>query len=595
MSNTNDYLGPGASQTGPGSYVLPATTIYGTSAGVSAMGDSFRITAGPNTTKYDPHREAMLTNRAEYKEFYTELSRIEKEVKEKYEDILSKTDKYVQDELQASGVSSTQSKLSAEKLQRDTKVLEGLINRRESDRQILIEQSKAYSGSDPLSLSIEKRNSYAILGAPRYRPTVKAQIQKNYGESYTAAYQAKWLEVLIKNLKSELYLRQIQIPEAQAEAARVSNTFHMQGSVAVAQPLFTAVRGTLAIEGGAAALATAIRSAIAGLAGLVAGAASSAAVGVIAFLAFPRELGNGELPERYSFSTPLSDLAPNLSSQALQTAAAVDGTVDLPVRISSKTAEDGRSKVFVVKTDGVTVPSKVRVVTASYNAGQNVYTATTTDVPSRTLTWTPVVSPGNSSTSLPAETAPPTVYNGATITPVEGRIDTFPEVTDASFDDYILILPVGTGFVPLYLMFHSPYGETNAKGQYSGRDYNTNKAGGPVLDLDWRTATIDQAGVNQVKLHTSRFGESPDNKVMIDRLERILKGVLQVTDIDKRFYTHEIRELERYRNLGVKDGEIPENRTEVWNNTHTATLEDYKINEKTQPLYTPEAEEAYFK
>ncbi|WP_258230415.1 hypothetical protein [Pseudomonas protegens] len=158
-----------------------------------------------------------------------------------------------------------------------------------------------------------------------------------------------------------------------------------------------------------------------------------------------------------------------------------------------------------------------------------------------------------------------------------------------------MILPVGTGFVPLYLMFHSPYGETNTKGQYSGRDYNTNKAGGPVLDLDWRTATIDQAGVNQVKLHTSRFGESPDNKVMIDRLERILKGVLQVTDIDKRFYTHEIRELERYRNLRVKDGEIPENRTEVWNNTHTATLEDYKINEKTQPLYTPEAEEACFK
>ncbi|WP_237734261.1 pyocin [Serratia fonticola] len=82
---------------------------------------------------------------------------------------------------------------------------------------------------------------------------------------------------------------------------------------------------------------------------------------------------------------------------------------------------------------------------------------------------------------------------------------------------------------------------------------------------------------------------------MIDRLEKILKGELQATDTDKRFFTHEVRELERYRNLGIKDGQIPENRSEVWNNTHTATLEDYKINEKNQPLYTPGAEEAYYK
>lgn len=76
------------------------------------------------------------------------------------------------------------------------------------------------------------------------------------------------------------------------------------------------------------------------------------------------------------------------------------------------------------------------------------------------------------------------------------------------------------------------------------------------------------------------------------------RGELQATDIEKRFYTHEIRELERYRNLGIKDGEVPQSIQEqkaVWNNTHAATLEDYKVNEKTQPLYTPEAEEAYRK
>ncbi|WP_375136286.1 S-type pyocin domain-containing protein [Pseudomonas protegens] len=86
----------------------------------------------------------------------------------------------------------------------------------------------------------------------------------------------------------------------------------------------------------------------------------------------------------------------------------------MPVRISSKTAEDGRSEVFVVKTDGVTIPSKVKVIAATYNAGQNVYTATTADVPPRTLTWTPIVSPGNSSTTSPAQQPLPPVYTGAT-------------------------------------------------------------------------------------------------------------------------------------------------------------------------------------
>jgi hypothetical protein len=40
---------------------------------------------------------------------------------------------------------------------------------------------------------------------------------------------------------------------------------------------------------------------------------------------------------------------------------------------------------------------------------------------------------------------------------------------------------------------------------------------------------------------------------MLDRLEKILHGSIEATDTDKRFYTHEIRELERYRRLGIAD------------------------------------------
>ena len=121
--------------------------------------------------------------------------------------------------------------------------------------------------------------------------------------------------------------------------------------------------------------------------------------------------------------------------------------------ISSKTGVDGQSEVFVVKTDGVTVPSKVRVVAATYDAAQNIYTVTTADVPPRTLTWTPIVNPGNSSTTSPAEQPAPSVYTGATVTPVEGRIDTFPAVSEASFDDFITVFPAGSGLPPIYTMF----------------------------------------------------------------------------------------------------------------------------------------------
>lgn len=168
----------------------------------------------------------------------------------------------------------------------------------------------------------------------------------------------------------------------------------------------------------------------------------------------------------------------------------------------------------------------------------------------------------------------------------------FPLPDDISFTDFILVFPDGSGLKPVYIMLSSPYGETNAKGKFSGRDYHTERAGGPIEVLDWRIAVIDREGVDKVRLHISRFASSADNDIMLERLEYILTGTFPATDTDKRFYTHEIRELERYRNLGIKDGVRPENGGEVWNNTHTATLEDYQINEKHQQLYTYDALDA---
>ncbi|MCG8421353.1 MAG: hypothetical protein MJE77_25830 [Proteobacteria bacterium] len=75
---------------------------------------------------------------------------------------------------------------------------------------------------------------------------------------------------------------------------------------------------------------------------------------------------------------------------------------------------------------------------------------------------------------------------------------------------------------------------------------------------------------------------------MLQRLRRIANGELQPTAQDLNFYTHELREFVRYRRMGHKTGDPG---YDVWNNAHTATLEDYGLSElsKPHPLYHPEA------
>ena len=239
-----------------------------------------------------------------------------------------------------------------------------------------------------------------------------------------------------------------------AEAIRVANTFVASGPAATS-PLFMTASGVVGvIDAAGVTLQAAIRSAIATLSNVAAGTASGLMVGVTALIYSPK-LANGELPERYAFSTPLSDLA-SVHEQGLQAIADASGTVDLPVRISSKTAVDGQSEVYVAITDGAIVPSKVRVVAATYNPQQNVYSVTTSDIPPRTITWTPIVNPDNSSTTSPAVQPEAPVYTGATVTPVVGRVDTFPGLAEAGFDDFITVFPVDSGLPPLYVMFRDP-------------------------------------------------------------------------------------------------------------------------------------------
>ena len=242
---------------------------------------------------------------------------------------------------------------------------------------------------------------------------------------------------------------------AQEQALRnvlASRAFPMLGAAAATGPVFTLVGSSLVISSEATlAIQAALRAAVAMAVESLTAVAAPTLAGVAALLYSPK-LANGELPERYAFSTPLSDLAPTPHSD-LQAIAAAGGTVDLPVRLTSQATADGQSEILVINTDGVTHPSKVRVLPVTYNAQQNLYTATTEDTPPRTLTWTPVVQPGNSSTALPAEPPTPPAYTGASVTPAVGRIDPFPEITQNSFDDYVFVFPIDSGLPPLYVMF----------------------------------------------------------------------------------------------------------------------------------------------
>lgn len=372
--------------------------------------------------------------------------------------------------------------------------------------------------------------------------------------------------------------------KVEAEAPSQSPTLANVGSTAAFGPTFTGTTGTIGVSPATLlALKAALRAAISAATAALTAAAAPVLVGFTALLA-PSRLSNGDL---YSVSVPLAELAPDLKGN-LYELAATGRQINLPVRLGSRTIGN-RVEIFVVAADGMTIPTSVPVKLAHFDARKNVYLSGSSDANGPLITWTPLVKPQNPSTVFPATETDLSIYEGATITLNEGRIDTSPLLDGYGFDGFITVFPAESGIPPLYVVFNNPYEGAIVKGKYSERYFNPKQAGGPILDLDWRKAVITQAGIEAVKLHISRLDQSDANDVMVQRLEKILHGYWVLTDADLRYYTHEIRELERFRALGISDDFKPENGSPVWNNTHTATLEDYKLSSDDTMLYSPDA------
>jgi hypothetical protein len=128
-------------------------------------------------------------------------------------------------------------------------------------------------------------------------------------------------------------------------------------------------------------------------------------------------------------------------------------------------------------------------------------------------------------------------------------------------------------------------------GESSGRPFYPDQIGLPISprQLSTNNVRVTTKGVDKVEKHLSRFEPNEQNMSQLQRLRDIASGKLKATQSDLNNYTHELRESFRYKKLGYENG-VPNDPNEahrLWNNAHTATLEDYGLKEGRGVLYHP--------
>ena len=353
-------------------------------------------------------------------------------------------------------------------------------------QRIAAQQARIKAEAEALTHAQEQARLAALAEAER----VAAEHARTAAEAaaqYFAAEQAR-LEAEAEVQRQAELLRLENERQAEEQALREAmespnfvqgnRPFAILGAAAASGPVFTLATGRLATN---AATTLAIRTSLqTGVTAVMTAAATSASAVLVGFAAllFPSPLGDGEsrqlsVPLRdlvpddlhawslsleeyepdnlHALSVPLSDLTLG-EFHDLHAIAEANGEIQLPVAIGSKSVGT-TTEFFVAATNGISVSGKIPVRLATFDSSLNLYTAFNPDAPSIGMTWTPIVRPTNASTYLPANAPNTAVYDGTTLTALEGRIDSFPELDLYSFGGFITVFPAESGIPPTFTIF----------------------------------------------------------------------------------------------------------------------------------------------
>ena len=311
---------------------------------------------------------------------------------------------------------------------------------------------------------------------------------------------------------------------------RANSPFLVSGSAASVVPVFTVAAGSIFTPANKVlSIKSALRAAVAAV---IAASSTSAgvAIGGFAALLFPSPLGNSELN---ALSVPLSDLTPNDLGD-LYAIAVVNGEIDLPVSIGSRTVDDS-IEFIVASTNGTSVPSKVTVRLAILDPGLNVYRSYSADTPSISMTWTPIVKPKDASTTLPLPESRIYIYNGTTPTALGGRVDEFPELDLYSFGGFINVFPAESGIPPIYTMFRDRRDDPGVASGY----------GEAVLGIWLGSASQDNGAVIPNKIADKLRGQNFSSFRAFR--ETLWRAVIDDPDLAEQFTANNIQEMKNGR------------------------------------------------
>jgi hypothetical protein len=328
-------------------------------------------------------------------------------------------------------------------------------------QRVAAEQSRIRAEAEALAHAQEQARLAALAEAERVAAE-QARLAAEAAAQYIAAERARLeAEAEVQRQAEQLHLEMQRQAEEQAlrdametlNAGKGIRPFPVSGAAAANGPVFAVGAGTLAIETATAlAIRTALRSAaataITALATAVGAASGVVIVVSVAALVYYALRDN---KEPYALSVPLSDLT-TYDDDQLRAVAQANGDIELPVAIGTRSV-DNTTEFSVAATNGTSVSRKVPVRLATYDPGLNVYRTESPTAQSPGMTWTPIVSPGNASTDLPAAQPDVAPYTGATATALEGRVDTNPELDLYSFGGDIYVFPIESGIPPQFVMF----------------------------------------------------------------------------------------------------------------------------------------------